>query len=162
MLPKPEFPPLLAPGLITHSADELQTLTVGGFPASSTRKALWESFHLLLAELRNHGLLPAKLWLDGSFLTAKIEPDDIDLCIEIDADRMNSASPEAVKFLTGLAEHALHDAPRKLHTFLIPSAPAGHPDRMNYLALCKSWERDLGTALISKEQKGIALMEVPK
>ncbi len=162
MLPKPEFRPLLAPGLIPHSGDELRVLTVDGFPASSTRKALWDSLQLLVSELRGHNLLPAKLWLDGSFLTEKIDPDDLDLCVEIEVDRINSATPTAVDFLRRLSNHELHGDPRKLHTFLIPSAPVGHPDRMNYLATCSHWERDFGVALISKERKGIALMEVQK
>lgn len=160
MLPKPEFPPLLAPGLVVHTRAELRALTVEAFPASTTRDALWQSLDLLVAELRSHQLLPARLWLDGSFLTEKIDPDDIDLCIEIEADRMNAAPPPSAKFLHQLADHELRLAPRKLHTFLIPSAPAGHPDRINYLALCKRWERDFGIALVSRVKKGIALLEV--
>lgn len=162
MLPKPEFPPLLAPGLIPHSRAELESLKVGMFPASTTRAALWDSLNLLITELRAYKLLPAKLWLDGSFLTHKIDPDDIDLCIEIEADMMNSCAPPSAVFLNRLAAHGLHDAPRKLHTFLIPSAPVGHPDRINYLALCKRWGNDFGKALVSREAKGIALLEIDR
>lgn len=115
---------------------------------------------MLKSELRSHGLLPARLWIDGSFLTEKIDPDDIDLCIEIEADRINTAPQRSQDFLFRLANHDLHTAPRKLHTFLIPSAPAGHPDRMNYLAIAKRWEHDFGTALVSREKKGIAVLEV--
>ena len=162
MLPKPEFPPLLAHGLAAHSLAELELLTVGNFPASTTRAALWESLILLITELRVYKLLPAKLWIDGSFLTSKIDPDDIDLCVEIEADRMNLCAPPSALFLTRLADHDLHAAPRKLHTFLIPSAGVGHPDRINYLALCKRWANDFGKALISREAKGIALLEIER
>lgn len=160
MLPKPECAPLLAPGLIIHTPSELQTIAVDAFPTSQTRAPLWQSLNILISELRAHNLLPAKLWIDGSFLTQKVDPDDIDLCIEIDVERMNLAPPPSALFLNQLANHELHAEPRKLHTFLIPSAQTGHPDRINYLALARRWEYDFGTALVSRTKKGIALLEV--
>ena len=157
--PKPEFPPLLPHGLVPHSLPELEQLTVACFPASQTRPALWQSY-LLITELRTYKLLPSKLWIDGSFLTHKVDPDDIDLCIEIDVDKINSCSEQSIAFLVQLTEHELHQPPRKLHTFIIPSANPGHPDRINYLALCKRWGNDFGKALVSREPKGIAILEI--
>ena len=162
MVPKPEFRPLLAPGLVQYAPADLRELTVTAFPESTTREALWQSLDKLISELRDFRLLPARLWIDGSYLTEKVDPDDIDLCIEIEADRINTAPPQSAAFLMRLANHELHPAPRKLHTFIIPSAPVGHPDRINYLALCKQWEHDFGIALVSGVKKGIALLEVQR
>lgn len=141
---------------------ELREIAVLKFTESSTRQMLIGSLEMLIQELSNFGLLPAKFWIDGSFLTEKIDPDDIDLVIEIDSDRINSASQRAQEFLSKLGRQELHGSGRKLHTFLMFSAPPGHPDRQNYLSLKKQWREDFGRAFVSKEPKGIAILELKR
>lgn len=75
-----EFDSLLAPGIHQMTADELAALAVAAYPTSIRRTALFGSLNAWLTALRARGT-GGRCWLDGSFLTAKPEPDDIDLVI---------------------------------------------------------------------------------
>lgn len=78
----------------------LRTLLVDGFPLSTRRERLWKNLEWFVGELRRLRL-NCRLWLDGSYLTEKIDPDDIDLIVELDYDFTNSLSAEQHAFLLG-------------------------------------------------------------
>ena len=115
---------------------------------------LWDSLKLLTDELKALSL-KCKLWVDGSFLTEKIDPDDVDLVIEIDIDHLNAATPAAHAFINRLINLELHLEPRKLHTFLIYTAPIGHVEYANGVMLKARWQKDFGFSLKKKTPKGI-------
>lgn len=74
---KPDFPALLAPGLHTLTLPELRTLAVAPFPLDPRRQDLFNKLSTWVAAVRSadaRGIL----WLDGSSLTRKPGPDDID------------------------------------------------------------------------------------
>jgi hypothetical protein len=82
-----DHPPLLAPGRHFMTIVELRRLCVDPFtgPALSRRKMLYyglEQLHqsLLVAKI------PCQIIVDGSFLTAKPEPGDIDVKVYIEND----------------------------------------------------------------------------
>ena len=75
-----EFVPLLAPGIHRMGEANLQHLAVTAFPASARRPLLFTNFEHWLNVLRSTGAA-GRVWLDGSFLTAKPEPTDIDLVV---------------------------------------------------------------------------------
>jgi len=79
---KTEFPPLLADGLHQMSVAELKQLCVMEFPLSKRREAIMRSLESLLAGLSS-ATVKAQVWIDGSFLTKKIDPDDVDLVVVI-------------------------------------------------------------------------------
>lgn len=58
------------------------------FPNSFARPKLCGQLDAFLSELRALGLL-GKLWIDGSFVTAKVDPDDVDLLFVPDAACLN-------------------------------------------------------------------------
>ncbi|MES2939202.1 MAG: hypothetical protein V4864_16065 [Pseudomonadota bacterium] len=55
-------------------------MTVSAFPGHPRRAALYGLFAGWASRLRNLGI-GGSLWLDGSFLTSKTDPDDIDLVL---------------------------------------------------------------------------------
>ena len=57
----------------------LKEITVSAFPDSKRRPWLFTELERLHADLISVGAV-CELWVDGSFLTTKPEPDDIDLC----------------------------------------------------------------------------------
>ena len=79
---KPEFPPLLGPGLHPFSWLELRAACVDAFPLSQTRLEIFTGLEEVIRELQRLGIT-GELWLDGSFLTRKIDPDDIDLVLGV-------------------------------------------------------------------------------
>jgi len=53
--------------------DALRELCVTPFPLSNTRPAIMAGLEQLLQDLINYGI-SADVWIDGSFLTEKIDP----------------------------------------------------------------------------------------
>lgn len=76
---KADFPPLLPPGIHVVTLAELQAIAVTPFVADARRALLFASFKQWLQKLQSLHV-HAILWIDGSFLTFKHGPDDID-CI---------------------------------------------------------------------------------
>lgn len=77
---KSDFPPLLPEGLHTKVLDDLQSLCVDAFPLSSSRPRLMNGLRTLVRNLDGIGV-HADLWIDGSFVTAKLNPEDIDVVL---------------------------------------------------------------------------------
>jgi hypothetical protein len=61
---------------------QLESLTVKAFSSRDRREVLFASFHAWCDRLKNLGVR-GRLWVDGSFLTEKLEPSDID-CVSLD------------------------------------------------------------------------------
>ena len=76
---KPDFPALLKPGIHALTIETLHALAVAPFPMDSRRTELYEKLRLWVTTLRASGVR-GRLWLDGSFLTEKVGPSDLD-CI---------------------------------------------------------------------------------
>jgi hypothetical protein len=157
--PKPEFPPLLPFGFHRMTEAELFALVVSGFPLSKRRSVLWTNLLWLVAELQKHKLKCA-LWLDGSYLTQKIEPDDIDIVIDISISQLQNCTPNQGKLLVDLGKMVYRSDPMKLHTFVIWNAPAGHLAMPRGEALKRLWINNFGYSLVGRVPKGIALFEV--
>lgn len=77
MVAKPDYPPLLAPGLHKLTFQGLYDLAVFPFSGDARRSVLFQKFSLWASEVRASGV-EGTLWVDGSFLTQKPSPEDID------------------------------------------------------------------------------------
>jgi hypothetical protein len=74
---KSDFPALLPPGLHTMTLPPLPALAVAPFPQDPRRQDLFDklsTWSIAVQSADARGIL----WLDGSFLTQKPGPDDID------------------------------------------------------------------------------------
>lgn len=80
MATKPDYPPLLAPGLHKLTFQGLCDLAVLPFPGDAQRAVLFQKFRSWESEVRASGI-NATLWVDGSFLTQKPSPEDVDCVI---------------------------------------------------------------------------------
>lgn len=74
---KPDFPALLVPGLHTLTLPDLHALAVAPFPLDAQRQDLFHKLSTWAGAVQASGA-GGILWLDGSFLTQKPAPDDID------------------------------------------------------------------------------------
>ena len=98
---KPELPPLLQPGLHRVTMPRLRKLCVDAFPLSTTRLKLFDGLNRLLAWFAQTSIA-AEMWIDGSFLTQKIDPSDVDLVLKIEAVKYFSWSDEQKDILEWL------------------------------------------------------------
>jgi hypothetical protein len=155
---KDEFPPLLAPGLHKMTVDALRRLTVADFPLSQNRGNLWKSFEFILKALSD-AEIPCGIWVDGSFLTKKIDPGDVDFVVDIPIEVMDAATPEQMTLIENLSAR-LYKKSDNLHSFVMFTTPVGHAMHADMTRVHLQWEKDFGFAYVSKEPKGIALVEV--
>lgn len=98
MAPKVDHDPLLAPGRHVMSLTELRAVSVDPFTTPKRRQALFDALTRLVSDLSDKGII-CELWVDGSFLTSKEEPEDIDLSVIIFRKDIENLDNSASKFI---------------------------------------------------------------
>jgi hypothetical protein len=81
----PEYPPLLPIGRHQMSMADLRQLCVSEFPLSTTRDRIMSGFEEVVRKLDSVGIV-GEVWVNGSFLTKKIDPNDIDASLRLQVD----------------------------------------------------------------------------
>lgn len=85
---KIDYPPLLERGLHHWTINQLNDRAVLPFPSSVNRRPLFELLEVYLEALEKTGL-ESEIWVGGSFLTEKLEPDDLDILVLYGIDQMD-------------------------------------------------------------------------
>ena len=75
---------LLPSGIYGCDVDEVGA-RFGNFQSSDRRPTIWRRFQEYFAEARRSGIIK-ELLLDGSFVTAKPDPNDIDIIVVVASD----------------------------------------------------------------------------
>ena len=83
----PDFPPLLELGWHHMSMSDVRRLCVDAFPLSATRAGLMAGLETVASRLVAVGIV-GDLWIDGSFITEKINPKDTDILLHVDGMSM--------------------------------------------------------------------------
>ena len=141
-----EIPPFNKHGVLPEGVygcreDHLRARFVEEFPDSKTRKVILAGF----LDWRSHVakiVHAATQWIDGSFVTSKLNPGDIDVVTFCDADYLNKATPQqqqAIKALLGADEDT--KSLYSTHTFLIASCAPEHPFYPRYEKARKYWRK---------------------
>jgi hypothetical protein len=156
---KTEYPPLLSFGFHPLDESELKQLLVDNFPRSNRRSMLWNNLINLINELKSRGIR-CKIWIDGSFVTKKNDPNDIDLIVECDIGHSQNLNIDQRILLKKISNQEFCHDPFFLHTFFIPSAPIGHLEWSKCDNIKQEWVDQFGYSLEGRVPKGIATMEV--
>jgi len=100
---------------------------VGFYPDSTTRQTIFDCFVNWRMDVQP--LIEAVTqWVDGSFVTSKQDPADIDVVTFCDIDYYNAASEETRNEIDRLLDGQSSTKEGYLtHSFLVLSAPPGHP-----------------------------------
>lgn len=101
---KVDAPPLLPAGIHHLTSHALKQIAVDAFPADIRRVELFAKFLAWREELRATGI-SARAWLDGSFMTEKAGPADIDLVIFLPTG-IGALTELQKSRLFGLLDHA--------------------------------------------------------
>jgi hypothetical protein len=88
-----EYPGLLPLGWHQKSMAELRELCVDRFPLSNTRDMIMQGLEQIVDTLRSHNIV-GDLWVNGSFLTEKINPNDVDVVLFVDGGFVENATPQ--------------------------------------------------------------------
>ena len=71
---------VLAPGIHTSTFEDVCETFIKGFPESKTRDKIYKEFLGFINDIFNRYKV-YEVWIDGSFSTAKVNPNDIDLVL---------------------------------------------------------------------------------
>lgn len=155
--PEPEYAPLLPEGL--HPVDEtaLRQLCLASFPRSRTRPRLYEGLEQLIALLRN-SRIAAEVWIDGSFVTRKPDPRDVDVVVWVHASVLkqpDAGQPDLLRTLRSNGRRTRGGC----DTFVAPYHEPGSPDRWLTDKVAAYWLEEFGMSR-SGRPKGILVVEV--
>jgi hypothetical protein len=149
----------LAAGFHKFSIAELDELCVTAFPYSGVRSDIMAGFkviHERALTLRIEG----EIWIDGSFLTKKIDPQDIDFVFVVDAALYEDGTQEQNEFLEWLISN--EDDPKKsflCHTDVVLVYPPDSPLYPLTVNTKRHWEENVyGYSVATREPKGIVVV----
>lgn len=149
---KPEWTPLLAPGFHVLTMSEMRVLCVDAFPASLTRPALMANLDELVSLLLKANV-PGKIWIDGSFVTGKPNPDDVDFLLEMSEAERLAMDPEANRVFEWFAQSKLQPSHKLDNYYLVRS------DAPEAEYLYAYWLRQFGFSR-AQEMKGIVVIDL--
>jgi len=154
---KQEFPPLLPPGFHPMTLADVRRLCVEPFSLSTTREAIMSGFEAVVDRLR-HDSVEGELWIDGSFLTEKIDPEDVDIVMVISSDHLAAASTtqqDAIKWVNANLKSSHH-----CDSYVHVSYPAGHSLNGYGVWMQAYWIKQFGFSR-ADELKGMPSVTVP-
>ncbi|SJZ36034.1 hypothetical protein SAMN02745119_00235 [Trichlorobacter thiogenes] len=100
-----EHEPLLPPGIHDITEDQLDNHFLSSFSTSTTRQPLINGLKSFIAFLRKLGI-PCEMWIDGSFTTNKVDPNDIDLVVFASESDVNQLDSDKQLLLANLIDRA--------------------------------------------------------
>jgi len=95
---------VLSPGVYPMKIDEIEVLFVDAFQSDS-RKVLIEQVRSLIARINEYANI-SRIFIDGSFVTGRIEPSDIDIAIWLDRGSLPQTNSDEFARLAQLLENA--------------------------------------------------------
>lgn len=160
---KPEFPPLLPEGFHPKTLDELELLCVGGFDLSKTRQNIMKGLRRMTQRLESGGI-SGDLWVDGSFLTEKIDPEDVDVALRISESLLSTADQDQRGLINWFSSRdsstvAQTKGDYSCDSFVFCEVPVGHPHYPGF-DIREHWIGTFGRSLQRNEPKGIVVLLV--
>jgi hypothetical protein len=153
----PEYPALLPGGLHPMSLGQLRELCVAPFKdRSRTRENIMAGLEAVISRLQRDGV-GGDLWVNGSFLTQKIDPSDSDVVLFIDGDALDQFTTQQDDTLVWL-ESEERKATHMCDAYADAKFPPGHQDEWIGAALEDYWRRTYGKN--GGGRKGIAVIRL--
>jgi hypothetical protein len=136
---------------------ELRKLCVDAFPLSTRRDQLMRSVEGLCTAVST-ALILSEVWVDGSFLTLKIDPQDVDLVV-VAAGSVLPGTPQQSIVLRRIAARDF-TTPLPCDSYVIFEYPSGHPNYSIYELMRAYWIRQFCFNR-KDEMKGLAVIRTP-
>jgi hypothetical protein len=155
---KVEYPPLLSVGFHEMTVKEVRTLCVDRFPLSKKRDDIMTKLESVIDTLRKEKV-EADVWVDGSFLTEKIDPEDSDILLHVQGDFYDNAAPEQRKAIDWVNSNlkATHLCDSYVHF----EYPKGHVWHATGEWMKAYWIKQFGFSRPPDEEfKGMALIRL--
>lgn len=153
---KPEFPPLLKEGRHQMSLLELRDLCVNFFPISITRSKIMDGLEKIIEKLRSDGI-QGEVWVNGSFVTEKINPEDADLVLRCPADFYDNSTKKQRDTVDWLSSNL--NTTHLCDTYCFIEWPKSHPNYWVGEYVYSYWMKHFGFSR-SNEMKGIPVVDL--
>ena len=155
---KDEFPPLLPLGFHVRTLPEVRQLCVVRFTHSLTRPSIMNGLEEVVKEL-NKSALHLEVWVNGSFATEKLNPEDSDIAVRFDGTEFDAATPQQKAVIRWAAESDLVST-HKCDCYPFPEFPQGH--KLYELGQWRRayWLNKFGFSR-SEQPKGLAVIKLP-
>jgi hypothetical protein len=144
--------------LVPATLEEIHTRFVVETPDRETREDLWRGWMALRRELEVFGI-SLHTWLGGSFLTAKPNPGDIDLCIIFEAADYGSLTREDRDAFRVLTDTDFAYARFHCHLYTLANYPANHPRFIQSAVAYNYWTRVYGVDRAGKQVSMLIVSE---
>jgi hypothetical protein len=100
------FTPILSAGFQNYDEAKLEQDFLNAFPGSLTREKLVKGLIDYIKCLKTFRI-PFEIWIDGSFVTNKMNPNDIDLLIVAPQQKCDSLTSEQKTYFETLLNRAI-------------------------------------------------------
>ncbi|MBI4303798.1 MAG: hypothetical protein HY665_05625 [Chloroflexi bacterium] len=137
--------------------NELRDLCVDRFPLSTTRPLITKGFEAVATELY-HDDIKGEIWVNGSFVTEKMNPEDVDFVLRVPAEVYDNGSKSQRKRIDWLA----NDLKTQYHcdSYCFMEWPENHPNYWFGQYMHSYWMKQFGFSR-RNEMKGIAVIALP-
>lgn len=136
---------------------ELRQLCVGGFPLSTGRDPLMCSLEALCTAA-SVALISSEIWVDGSFLTKKIEPRDVDIVVVVQSSSLPGTAVQQVVLKKIHQQQFIN--PVRCDSYLLVQYPSGDPNYQLSEVMRAYWIRQFCFAR-NQDMKGLAVIRTP-
>lgn len=127
-----EFEPLLEAGIHDITKSDLTNHFVTPFTNQEKRLKLIERFNYLLEKVEEIGI-SFEVWINGSFVTNKEEPNDIDVAFFFDPVAANSLPPDKKLLLKEVANNSFSKYRYNCDVYFLPN------DNINLRSYWRGW-----------------------
>lgn len=153
----PDFSPLLTVGRHVMTIEELRSLCISGYPLSKTRATIMLGLEAVIDRLRADGVL-GEVWVNGSFMTQKIDAADVDIVLRVEASIYDNGTPDQQAAVDWMNSNLKTDYLCDSYVFF--EWPESHPNYWLGEYSFAFWMRQWGFSR-SGQMKGIAVIDLP-
>jgi hypothetical protein len=148
----------IEPGLHPMAQSDLEATFVTAFPYSSTRGDIMKGYKKHSQEVLTL-VGPCEQLLDGSFVTNKNDPGDVDMVLFVDATVIDNLNPAQRAELFALAAGPRTKATHMCDAYFCLTFPETHPQFAQFRQMRKYWMGEFGFDR-SEVPKGIVQIQL--
>jgi hypothetical protein len=143
------------------SLGDLDNLCVARFPLSTTRRDIMAGFRAVIDRIIQCGIAQGEIWVNGSFLTEKIDAGDVDFCLLVPSRFYDSGTDKQRATIDWL--NSRENEPKRLfHCDTVAEIIYPEKSPLHYLCepMLEHWRNTYGRSVRTREPKGIAVVSL--
>lgn len=133
----------LEAGIHDITMEELQDIFVNSFPSSNTRPVIFSGYYSHDSHLKELNITIEK-FVDGSYVTKKNDPRDIDFLCIADALEVDNLPDDKKHLLSNLIDNECCKNAYMCDVYFLASLPEDHPNYPQYRCMRKYWMGEFG------------------